>query len=372
MAGTSCSPYEAAWPNSVESTSATLRKDQAPADSSDGNARYAAPGYLLFLNDDTLVAQSFDPERLELSGQPIPIAARLGRSSRGDGAFSASNAGTLAYSGGTLRPGRLTWYDRSGNPLGEVGPEGEHDIPDFRLSPDGSRLAASLVDPKVSVPNIWLTDLVRGATSRFTLGPALNAGAVWSPDSGRIAFRSNRKGSSNFSRGARVWRRRPAVAAITRRSRNRHGRPNLVAVRLVTRWAAHRRRRQCPDPTSGSCRLTRTGSRCPVRDPRPTRCTPTSRQTAAIIAYTSNESGRYDVFVEPLPQSDRKWLISTNGGYEPRWRADGREIYYLSEDRKLMAVSVSSGAVPFGVPAALPDRGPCRSRQLPHALRPQP
>ena len=72
-----------------------------------------------------------------------------------------------------------------------------------------------------------------------------------------------------------------------------------------------------------------------------------------FIAYTSNESGRYDVYVEPLPQSDRKWLISPNGGYEPRWRADGREIYYLSEDRKLMAVSVSSGAVPFGVPQLL-------------------
>jgi dipeptidyl aminopeptidase/acylaminoacyl peptidase len=72
-----------------------------------------------------------------------------------------------------------------------------------------------------------------------------------------------------------------------------------------------------------------------------------------FIAYTSNESGRYDVWVETLPPSDRKWPISTNGGYEPRWRADGREIYYLSEDRKLMAVAVSSGAQPFGVPRPL-------------------
>ena len=72
-----------------------------------------------------------------------------------------------------------------------------------------------------------------------------------------------------------------------------------------------------------------------------------------FIAYTSNESGRYDVYVETLPPSDRKWPISTNGGYEPRWRADGREIYYLSEDRQLMAVPVSSGAAPFGVPRPL-------------------
>ena len=72
-----------------------------------------------------------------------------------------------------------------------------------------------------------------------------------------------------------------------------------------------------------------------------------------FIAYSSNESGRYEVYVESLPPSDRKWPISINGGYEPRWRADGRELYYLAEDRKLMAVPVSSGAAPFGVPTAL-------------------
>ena len=72
-----------------------------------------------------------------------------------------------------------------------------------------------------------------------------------------------------------------------------------------------------------------------------------------FIAYTSNESGRYEVHAQTLPQSDRKWTISTNGGYEPRWRADSREIYYLSEDRQLMAVPVSTGAAPFGVPRTL-------------------
>lgn len=72
-----------------------------------------------------------------------------------------------------------------------------------------------------------------------------------------------------------------------------------------------------------------------------------------FIAYTSNESGRYEVYAEPLPMSDRKWPISTSGGYEPRWRGDGKEIYYLSEDRRLMAVAVSSGPAPFGVPRPL-------------------
>ena len=141
----------------------------------ESDAHYVAPGYLLFLDGDTLLAQSFDSDRLVLSGQPTPIEARVGRSSRGNGAFSASRTGTIAYAGATLRTGRLTWFDRSGTALGTVGPDGEHDYADFRLSGDDTRLAASLVDPKLSLPDVWLFDLARGAASRLTFGPALNA-----------------------------------------------------------------------------------------------------------------------------------------------------------------------------------------------------
>ena len=92
-----------------------------------------------------------------------------------------------------------------------------------------------------------------------------------------------------------------------------------------------------------------------------------------FIAYSTNEDGRYEVYVETLPPSDRKWPISTNGGYEPRWRADGREIYYLAEDRKLMAVPVSAGAAPFGVPTALFQTDVhCRCEPVSHTLCPQP
>jgi WD40-like Beta Propeller Repeat len=189
-AGTFFSPFGAASPTSGAFGSLDGKVKRLLI-RSDSNAQYVLAGYVLFLS---VLAQSFDPAHLALDGQPMPIAARVGRSSRGDGAFSSSSKGTLAYAGASLRTGRLTWFDRSGTPRGEVGPDGDHDYADFRLSPDDTRLAASLVDPKVALPDIWLVDLVRGNSWKFTLGPALNAAAVWSPDGGRIAFRSTRKG----------------------------------------------------------------------------------------------------------------------------------------------------------------------------------
>ncbi len=322
----------------------------------DGNARYAAPGYVLFLNEDTLLGQSFDHERLELAGQPVPVASRVGRSSRGDGAFSTSSAGMLAYAGASLRTGRLTWFDRSGNPLGVVGANGEHDYADFRLSPDETRVAASLVSPKRGVPDIWLIDLVRGGAQQFTFGPVINinAAAVWSPEGGRIAFRTNRTG----------------LTELYQKSAGAGGSDQPLLPEDIVRAAGVHYSNLTPSDWSPDGQhiafaagfpadlwlLPTAGNKKPVilvRSPSDqvhANFSPDGR----FIAYSSNESGgRYDVYVETLPTSDRKSPISTNGGYEPRWRADGREIYYLSEDRQLMAVQVSSDAKPIGPPRRL-------------------
>ena len=98
----------------------------------------------------------------------------------------------LAYAGALSTPGRLTWFDRGGNPSESVGSLG--DYTDFRLSPDQTRLAASLADPKTGFPDIWITDLTRGSSAPFTFGPAVNASPVWAPDGARIIFRTSRTG----------------------------------------------------------------------------------------------------------------------------------------------------------------------------------
>jgi hypothetical protein len=127
--------------------------------SADSNAVHVLPGYLLFAEGNTLFAQAFAADRLELRGQPFTIAGRVGRASNGSSSFSASREGALAYTGADLQSSRLIWFDRSGKPLGSVGPEGYYT--DFRLSPDEKRLAVALVDTRTGYPTIWLTDLAR-------------------------------------------------------------------------------------------------------------------------------------------------------------------------------------------------------------------
>jgi len=319
----------------------------------DSDAHYVASGYLLFLDGDTLLAQPFDSGRLVVSGQPTPIAARVGRSSRGHAAFSVSRTGTIAYASATLRTGRLTWFDRHGIAVSSVGPDGEQDYADFRLSRDETRLAVSLVDPKLSAPDIWLFDLARGGASRLTFGPALNAAAVWSPQGDRIIFRTNRTGLLELYQKSAVagGNDEPLIPEDVAR-RLGIGQSSL----LPTDWSSDGQHVvfAAGGPTD-IWLLTMTDPTKPVRVVQ----SPGDQMHAnfspdgGFVAYSSNESGRFDVYVQSLRPPARRWPISVNGGYEPRWRADGGELYYLTDDQTLMAVPVTAGAAPFGVPTSL-------------------
>jgi eukaryotic-like serine/threonine-protein kinase len=319
---------------------------------SKSNAIYVAPGFLLFVDGDTLTAQRFDPGRFELSGDRIAIEPHVGLTSTSYAAVSASRTGVLAYAAAMLNAGQLTWFDRRGHPMAVVGANA--DYMDFRLSPDEARLAFSGIDPKTSQPDIWIADLRRGSTSRLTFGPILNSSVIWSPDSRRLFFRSNSQG-----------------AAIELFSQSANGGGQLQRVLSYQRAQAAGLRSFAYAPTDCSpdgqsillsapsqstgfdIWLVQTaGAFKPLIEDPGDQLQGNFSPDGHLIAYASNESGRFEVYVQTFPPSDRKWQVSTAGGTEPRWRRDGREIYYLAPDRKLMSVSVAEGPA-FAIPTAL-------------------
>jgi Tol biopolymer transport system component/predicted Ser/Thr protein kinase len=323
----------------------------------DSSAVYAPPGYLLWVDGNTLLGQAFDADRLELRGQPLSIAEGTGRSTGGQAAVSISAfGGTLAYAGIISVRGRPTWFNRDGKSLGALSPE--RDYTDLQLSPDGKRLASSMVDPKTGYPDIWLTDLERGGTSRFTFGPALTASPVWSPDGDRLIFRSLRQGAVQFyQRSASLGGNEELVFSDAEQKA-----VSAPSNMIPTDWSPDGRYVIYSLP-AGNSGIDLWLMQAPGNAPngaKPVKylSTPSDEMQATfspdghLVAYTSNESGTYQVYVQTFPLSDRKWPVSTNGGYEPRWRGDGHEIYFLSQDQKLMAVSVGPGPS-FGVPKTL-------------------
>jgi eukaryotic-like serine/threonine-protein kinase len=316
------------------------------------SAIYAPPGYLLFADEETLFGQAFDAERLELTGQPFAVAEHCGRNTAFMSAVSASRTGIVAYAGIIPRTGRLGWIDRTGTALASIGaPDG--DYTDFRLSPDESQLAASLFDAKSNAIEIWLTDLARRSAFRWAPAGLLTASALWSPDGTRVTFRSNRNGIVEFFErsAAGGGTDRPVLSGKTSLA------AQLPPLNLIpTDWSPDGRRIMFSAPTPDHdlwwVPIGEEGKAAKFIASRGEQIHGNFSPDGRLVAYTSDESGQFEVYVETIPRSDRKWPISTSGGYEPRWRGDGRELYYLSSDRKLMAVAVSPGPS-FGLPTPL-------------------
>ncbi len=321
----------------------------------DSGGVYAPPGYLLYVEGDTLLARRFDPGRLEVQGDQLAVESGVGRSTTALAAVSASAAGgLLAHSGGIPRLGRLNWFDRHGNPSGAIAAVA--DYIDFRLSPNEKRLAFSMVDPASNYPHVWIADLDRGGTSRMTHGAGTNVAVLWSPDGGRILFRSNAQvGTSRLYQqsadggGQGQWMMSPEAARAA-------GIRSLALV--ATDWPADGRSILFSAPSQASgydiWQLALSAPDSPRRlivhpgDQGHGNVSPDGK----LLAYSSSESGRFEVYIQTLPLSERKAQVSTAGGFEPRWRSDGREIYYIALDGKLMAVSVAPGLA-LGVPKVL-------------------
>jgi len=306
------------------------------------------------MRDTTLMAQRFDPDRLTLSGQPAPIAEQIavGGSTGRSAALSVSRNGVMVYqTGGSAVQTRLAWYDRSGKQLEEFGEPG--DFGDIELSPDGSRIAAAITDAGQRSRNLWLVDVKRGLRTRLTFDADSEFVPIWSPDGSHLIYTSQASGqrlaggvgvrivrrSADGSGGAETLHADDNAAVAT--SIDADGRSLLLSVRGSGGTS-----------DTDVYRLPLTGDRRPaafVKTPFNDafgRYSPDGRW----VAYQSNESSGPEVYVVPA-SGQGKWRVSERGGSVPRWRRDGKELYYVDRTLKLIAAEVSGGPTSFTVGA---------------------
>lgn len=309
-------------------------------------------GHLLFVRQGTLLAQVFDPTTFAVTGDPFPVAERVESATvPGLVAFSVSDTGALAYGIGEAAGAgfQLTWVDRTGKILGTIGPEAQYR--GVSVSPDGSQVAAHRHDGEGG--DIWVTDVSRNTTTRLTFDATQeNASPVWSPEGNRIAFSSIRDGK----------------AGVFVKSADNTG----VEERLFETGEARAVTPSGWTPEGGSVLFGMPG----LRTSNDLWLVPVSGERKAVpllqsafsethgqispdgkwLAYDSSETGATEIYVQPASTRGGKWAISNGGGNAPRWRGDGRELYYVYSG-KMWAVEVTTTGSAFvpGTPRALFD-----------------
>lgn len=311
-------------------------------------AEYAPPGYLLYVRDSTLLAQEFDAANLRLTGEPFAVVERLPYFDKtGWAEFSVSENGVLAHMN-NIWTTRLVWFDRGGREMGEIGTAGEHYDP--RLSPDGQKVAMTTTDRQTGSGDLWIHDLARDTRTRFTVGASDDSVPVWSPDGRQLAFFSCcESGKSTL--------RIKDLSDTTSTGQS----PFQSGFNVPFDWSSDGRfilySQNEPTTTQDVWVLPLSGEQKPFPflqtqfDEKFARFSPDGRW----VAFMSNESGRDEVYVTRFDQPGEKWRISTAGGRSPRWRRDGKELFYLAADKKMMSVIIKSGAETFeaGAPTAL-------------------
>ncbi len=319
-----------------------------------GSSVAYANGHLLFGREQTLMAQPFDAKSLQTSGDAFPIAERAYiHSGTGKTSFSVSQNGVLAFQTETSSVGiKLLWYDRMGKQTSAIDQSAVYNH--LRLSPDGKRIATTQFDVKGRNDDVWLYEISRAVWTRFTFDPASERWPIWSPDGSTIVFASDRKklldlfqrassgaGSeeplldSSFPKYPNDWSRDGRFIAYT------HDEPKTRGDIWILPMD--------PDPKGAG------GERKPFlflqtefNENRATFST-----DGRWIAYQSDESGRNEVYIRPFPGPGGKWQVSTNGGSHPRWRRDGKELFYLL-DNLIMAADIELDATTVKVRGVTP------------------
>lgn len=315
------------------------------------NARYSQ-GYVIFLRESSLIAQAFDLTRLELRGEAVPLVEKTeivsGSATGAAGAFTVSETGLLAYQTGVgVVRSELVWFNRRGQQIAVLG--GQSDYGDVALSPDGSRAAVSLLDPERGTRDLWIYDVARGLRDRFTVDPGDEFAPSWSPNGDRLVFSARRKASIDLYQKASSGAGSEEVLLEAglgkfQASWSPDGRYLLYvagggAIARSDLWVLPLFGERKPFPLLQTTFVETQGQFSP---------------DGRWIAYASSESGQLEVYVAPFPGPGGKKRVSSAGGSYPRWRRDGKEIFYLASDNTLTAATVTGGPAGFEAGAVRP------------------
>ena len=310
------------------------------------SAAFVAPGTLLYLRDTALMAQPFDTGRMQLTGEAVRLADGVLYSRTSGRAAVAASSTVLAFREGVIADpiSNLAWVNRAGQPLGTVGDRGPYN--QVRLSPDGKRVSVSVPDLRTSGFNMWVLDLGNKIMSQATFEETAND-PIWSPDGQALAFESLQKAKRDFYQ-------------------------QVVGSRTTTLLF------ESPDDPKWLDDWSRDGQFLLFHTPRPSKLVAiplTGDRKAQLlaespaafdgahfspdakwVAYGTNESGEYEVWVAAFPAFDKRRQVSAHGGGQAMWRGDGKELYFLTPDGKMMAAPITSsgaGAIEFGAPVEL-------------------
>jgi Tol biopolymer transport system component len=313
----------------VQSVGTGERRDLIPGGT---NQRYAPSGHLVYAQGANLMAAPFDPQRLTATGAAVPVVEGVVQSTlTGAAQYSFSTTGSLVYLPGGVQGAqrKLVWVSRSGAEQPLAAPARAYVFP--RLSPDGRRVAVGTAEQE---SQIWLYDLARKTLNRFTFEGNYNVDPLWTPDGKRIAFESNKEGVPNL-----FWQMADGSGGLERLITGDY-------TQIPMSWS--------PDgqllaffevnPTTGyeiwTLRLSERKAQ-PFLRTQFNEWVPMFSPDGRWLAYISDESGRYEIYVQPYPGPGGKWQISTEGGAEPMWSRNGRELFYRSGG-KMMAVDIAT------------------------------